>query len=162
MTSQQHDYKITEHFWFSDITKSETAARLGIDNSLPENLLDTAKRTLLRMEKVRVMLAQPCFIGSFYRCLPLNRALRSHDTSQHPKCEAIDFTSPAFGTPLEICKFLLKHQELIRWDQLILEHTWVHISWNSIPNGLQRGQVLSLLESGKYATGLTNKQGVPL
>lgn len=156
------DYKITEHFWLSEITKSSTASRLGIDNSLPENLLDTAKRTLLRMEKVRVTLNTPCFIDSMYRCLPLNRALKSKDDSQHPKCEAIDFVSPAFGTPTDICKFLLKNQDLIRWDQLILEHDWVHISWNSIPNGIQRGQVLSLLESGKYAIGLTDKKGNPL
>jgi hypothetical protein len=158
----QHDYKVTEHFLFSEITKSSTAARLGIDNSLPENLLDTAKKTLLRMEKVRVLIGHPIIIDSMYRCLPLNRVLKSADTSQHPKCEAIDFISPAAGTPTEICRFLLKNQDLIRWDQLILEHDWVHISWNSIPNGLQRGQVLSLLESGKYAAGLTDKKGNPL
>lgn len=154
--------KLTEHFTLAEVTHSEIAARRGIDNSLPPELLEVVTKTAVRLEKVRALLDKPIFPSSWYRSLPLNRALLSADTSQHPKGEAVDFICPSFGTPLEICKFLLKHQDLIRWDQLILEHTWVHISWNSIPSGEQRGQVLSLLETGKYALGLTDKKGNPL
>lgn len=153
---------LTEHFTFEEVTHSETAARRGIDNTLPAELVETVKKTAVKMEKVRALLGKPISVTSWYRSLPLNRALLSADTSQHPKGEAVDFICPTFGSPLEVCKFLLENRDLIRWDQLILEHTWVHISWNSIPSGEQRGQVLSLLETGKYALGLTDKKGNPL
>lgn len=153
---------LTEHFTFEEVTHSEVAARRGIDNTLPTDLIEIVKKTAVKMEKVRALLGKPVLVTSWYRSLPLNRALLSDDTSQHPKGEAVDFICPAFGSPLEICKFLLENRGLIRWDQLILEHTWVHISWNSIPSGEQRGQVLSLLETGKYALGLTDKKGNPL
>ena len=112
------------------------------------------------MEKVRAFLGKPISVSSWYRCLQLNREIGSKDTSQHTKAEAVDFICPAFGTPTDICKLLVANKDLIRFDQLILEHTWVHISWNSVPGSQQRGQVLSLLKDKTYAVGLTDKNGV--
>ena len=111
------------------------------------------------MEKVRLILGESITINSWIRCLALNRALGSRDTSQHILGEAVDFISPHHGDPLRVCKTLLDHKEIVGWDQLILEHTWVHISWNSIPNARQRGQVLSLLSDGSYSRGLTDSKG---
>jgi len=81
--------------------------------------------------------------------------------SSFVKGEAVDFICPAFGSPLEICKVIVKYADIIKFDQLILEHTWVHISWKSTPNATQRGQVLSLLSDKSYAKGLTDKSGKP-
>lgn len=154
------DTQITDHFYLSEVTASDTAARQGIDNSLPIELYPAVKKTAIGMEKVRTALNDlPISVSSWYRCLALNTALKSKPTSQHIKGEAVDFISPQFGTPAQICKHLLSFQSLIRWDQLILEHTWVHISWNSIPTSVQRGEVLSLLKSGEYAVGLTDQYG---
>lgn len=154
---------LTDHFTWDEVINSNTAERLGIDNTIQDQTIRLSIiNTANKLEKVRALLSKPINISSWYRCLELNRALKSKDTSQHLKGEAVDFTSPNFGTPLDICRKLIEYKELIRFDQLILEHTWVHISWNSIPNGQQRGQVLSLLESGGYSQGLTNKQGTPL
>lgn len=153
---------LTEHFFWSEVTYSQTAERLGIDNSLPADLVPAVIKTAVGMEKVRASLGnKPISISSWYRCLALNAALKSKPTSQHTKGEAVDFVCPAFGTPVEVCKSLVNYQQLIRFDQLILEHTWVHISFTSIPGGKQRGQVLSLLQDGSYTAGLTNKLGVP-
>jgi hypothetical protein len=154
------DTQITDHFYLSEVTDSAEASRKNIDNSLPIELYPAVKKTAIGMEKVRTALNDsPISINSWYRCLELNTALGSKPTSQHIKGEAVDFIVPRFGTPAKICKYLLPFQSLIRWDQLILEHTWIHISWNSIPAGVQRGQVLSLLKSGEYATGLTDLYG---
>lgn len=153
---------LTDHFDWSDVTNSVTASRLGIDNSLPPELHDVAVRTATKLEKVRALLNTPVLVDSWYRSLALNTALASKPTSQHIKCEAVDFRSPNFGTPADICKAIIAKAYLIGFDQLILEHTWVHISWNSIPGGVQRGQVLSLLASGGYSTGLTDAHGVQL
>ena len=154
---------LTPHFSWAEVTQSSTASRCGIDNSVPPELEPAALNTAKGVEQVRYALRSlPISIDSWYRCLALNRKLGSKDTSQHLKGEAVDFICPAFGTPEAVCKHLLGYRNLIKWDQLIFEHTWVHISWNSIPDGVQRGQVLSLLSDGRYAIGITSASGNPL
>lgn len=155
--------QLSEHFTLAEATLSQEAARKGIDNSNPApEIITNASKTAVRLEKVRAFLGFPISVNSWIRCLELNRALDSKDTSQHISGEAVDFICPGFGTPTDICKFLVKNKDIIRWDQLILEHTWVHISWNSVPGSVQRGEVLSLLQGGGYATGLTDKFGKSL
>lgn len=150
---------ISEHFSWEEVTHSETASRLGIQNSVPESLIPAITNTAKRLERVRALLEAPLTITSWYRCLELNRALKSKDDSQHPKGEAVDFISPKFGNPLDICRRLIQFSELVPFDQLILEHTWVHISFCD-PSIKPRKQVLSLLKSGQYAISLTDSQGV--
>lgn len=153
--------KLSEHFDWDEVTRSGTAARLGIDNSLPAKLLPTVQLTASRLERVRAILAKPVHVTSWYRSLPLNAALKSKPTSKHVLGEAVDFTCSSYGSPFKICQALLSRRGVVQWDQLILEHGWVHISWNSIPNGDQRGQVLSLLSNGTYSIGLTKPSGEP-
>ena len=151
---------LSEHFTLDEATMSETASRKGIDNSHPApEIITTASKTAVKMEKVRLILGAPITINSWIRCLDLNRALGSKDSSQHVLGEAVDFISPHFGSPLDVCKCLIDNKWAVNFDQLILEHTWVHISWNSTPNAVQRNQVLSLLSGGHYATGLTDMNG---
>ena len=151
---------LSTHFTLEEATTSQEAARKGIDNFSPsDEIVEAAKNTAFRMELVRQVLNTPINVNSWIRCLELNRALGSKDSSQHIKGEAVDFIAPAFGTPTEICLELEKSRDLIRWDQLILEHSWVHISWNSVPSSIQRGETLSLLSSGQYAIGLTQADG---
>lgn len=151
---------LSEHFTLEEATISQTAARQGIDNSHPSQLvIDAAIKTATRLEKVRAGLGSSIHVTSWIRSPALNAAIGSKTTSQHLKGEAVDFICPAYGDPLAVCKLLVANADLVRYDQLILEHTWVHISWNSIPNAVQRGQVLSLIQDGAYAIGLTDKQG---
>lgn len=153
---------LSEHFTFEEATFSQLAERKGIDNTAVSlEVFSATQRTATKMEKVRLILDNTSIhINSWIRCLELNRLLGSKDTSQHLKGEAVDFTAPKFGTPLVICKRLIAKQYMIGFDQLILEHSWVHISFCS-PNDIPRGQVLSLLKNGAYAQGLTNMDGVP-
>ena len=152
---------LSEHFTLAEATFSSTANRKGIDNSqVSPAVWEAAQRTALRMEKVRLILdSKPLHIDSWIRCLALNRELGSKDTSQHILGEAVDFLAPTFGSCVEVAKAIVAARPLIRYDQLILEHTWVHISFSS-PNSVPRGQVLSLLKTGGYAVGLTNAEGV--
>jgi zinc D-Ala-D-Ala carboxypeptidase len=151
---------MSEHFTVKEALSSAKAAKYNIDNTQhSDEVWAAAIRTATRMEKVRLVLnGSSIYINSWIRCLALNRLLGSKDTSQHIKGEAVDFSSQAYGTPVEICKALVVAKDLIRFDQLILEHTWVHISFCS-PLERPRGQVLSLLETGEYAIGLTDKEG---
>ena len=154
---------LTEHFFLSEVTHSDIAERKSMDNTLPADLMTAAYKTAVGMEKVRACLGNKSIsVSSWYRCLQLNQFLGSKDTSQHRKAEAVDFTCPAYGSPADVVKKLAANKDLIRFDQLILEHTWIHISWNSNPGGTQKGEVLSLLSNGGYAIGITDKFGVTL
>lgn len=153
---------LSPHFTLAEAEHSVTASRLGIDNSAPQAIIPALKFTANKLELVRTLLNAPISVSSWYRSLELNRALKSKDSSKHRLGEAVDFISPACGAPERICRMLLKYKSVICWDQLILEHTWIHISWNSIPSGNQRGQVLSLLKNGSYASGLTDADGKTL
>lgn len=152
---------LSDNFSLQEAITSDTAERNGIDNYPDYSTLQVMYKTAVKMEKVRALLSNPIHINSWFRCLELNRAIGSIDTSQHRKGEAVDFISPKFGTPLQICKVLIANVELINYDQLVLEHSWVHISF-SILNSKPRNQVLSLLANKKYSSGLTDKQGKPL
>jgi zinc D-Ala-D-Ala carboxypeptidase len=153
--------RLSTHFTLEEAIRSDTADRLGIPNNPPSSVIITMRQTAMEMEMVRSVIGgQPIAISSWYRSLPLNRALRSSDNSQHVKGEAVDFRSTNFGTPLDICVAIITNKESIPFDQLILEHTWVHVSF-AILSGKPRGQVLSLLSNRKYAKGLTNPKGVP-
>jgi hypothetical protein len=155
---------LSEHFTLAEAVLSQEADRRDIDNSHPDpQIITTASKTAVKLEKVRLILdSKPIGINSWIRSLLLNRALGSKDSSQHVLGEAVDFICPTFGTPFEICKRLVENKLLVGFDQLILEHSWVHISWKSIPNATQRGEVLSLLQGGGYAKGLTDKSGKAL
>lgn len=152
--------RLSTHFTLAEATRSETAHRHNILNVPTAEVLGIMRKTALEMERIRDILGKPIQINSFYRCPELNRVLGSKPTSQHCQGEAVDFISPSFGTPLDICRTILANSGHILFDQLILEHSWVHISF-PIRTGKGRRQVLSLLSSGKYALGLTDKTGVP-
>ena len=161
-----HTGNISEHFSWYEVEHSDTAERLGIDNSVPQQLEWVAQKTSLIMERVRLLLGRPVKVNSWYRCPELQQQPQFiNPTSQHPKLEAVDFVCTDFGSPADICKHIIA-TGIIRFDQLILEHSWVHISQNSVPGSLQRGQVLSLLTNKninkKYAEGLTDVNGKPL
>jgi len=151
---------LSTHFTFPEVTRSSMADRLGIDNSAPEDVMPAVFNTAAHMELVRLCLKNSAIIiDSWYRCLLLNRALKSKDTSKHILGEAVDFISPSFGTPPQIVKLLAAEFKVLQFDQLIHEHTWVHISFNSNPDSKPRGQVLTLLSDKTYAIGITDKFG---
>lgn len=151
---------ITEHFSWEE---AETTSHRNLDNSIPKGMEPVIINTARQMERVRAILGnRSIHINSWYRSPEVNEAVGGSQSSQHSKGQAVDFVCPSFGGPLDICKKIIQYKELIRFDQLIYEHTWVHISFLSDPNAKPRGQVLTLLNNKKYAVGLTNKQGVPV
>lgn len=150
---------LSAHFSLADALKSDTADKKAINNDASPAIIAVMTEAASGMEKIRVMLGnKPIAINSWYRCPELNTAVGSAYTSQHLKGEAIDWTCAEFGTPEEVCKFLIEHLEELSIDQIILEHTWIHVSF-AILSRKPRYQVLSLLEHGTYSTGLTDKQG---
>jgi hypothetical protein len=136
------DEKVAPSFWLSEFLESDTATRLGLNNTPGEAELASI-RTMLApgMQSVRDCLGQPVFISSGYRAPVVNRAVGGaiFPPSQHTLGQAADFKSPAFGMPITIARYLVEHSSQVRFDQLICEGSWVHISFAPKP----RGQVLT-------------------
>lgn len=155
-----NDTFLTEHFTWAEALRTD---HRNIQNVIEEPAsMENILRTAVKLEKVRAILGKPIIVNSWYRCRALNSLIGGAVNSDHIRGAAVDFISPQFGTPLEICKKLIEEKTLLGFKQLILEHTWVHISWELIPNTIPKLEVLSLLATGGYAKGLTDKQGNPL
>jgi len=124
---------MSPHFSLGEAVHSDTALRLGLSNTPPQDVLANMNVAAGRLEAVRSYLAQPMFIDSWYRSPAVNQAVGGAHNSAHIDGWAIDFTCPAFGDPEAIVKFLIATG--IKFDQLIVEgaangHTgWVHISF---------------------------------
>ena len=143
---------LSQHFTLEEATHSGLAIRLGITNQPSEACIERMRDAAGQMEAVRTLLGGvKIWVTSWYRCLALNRALRSADTSAHIQGWAIDFVAPPFGTPLQVCRAILDAHILM--DQLIYEGSWVHISFN--PRGWQQA-----LTAHFSPTGVTYTQGI--
>ena len=136
---------LSPHFSLAELTASDTAARQGIDNTPPPDVLETLKRTAVGLEAVRALLGAPLHVSSGYRSPALNKLVGGQANSQHTKGEAVDFTSRQFGTPEQIVARLVASQ--LTFDQVILEfNRWVHISFG----GKQRRQALVIDRGGVW------------
>lgn len=145
---------ISEHFSFDEATVTQHV-RQGVHNTPTAQELHTMKRTALKMEKVRYLLGNKAIlINSWYRSPQINKIVGGSPTSQHTFGEAVDFICPSFGSPYEICKLLRDKVELIRYDQLIYEYTWVHISFAFVTKKEPRKQVLTITPAGKVKAGI--------
>lgn len=124
---------LSSHFTLQEFTVSQEAARRGLDNTPPPDVLERLKRTAQGLEAVRVRLGcAPIIISSGYRSPAVNAAVGGAANSQHMRGEAADIICPRFGTAVEIAAAL--RDSGIEYDQLILEHgAWVHISFSERP-----------------------------
>lgn len=142
--------RLSPHFTLRELTKSQVAARYGLDNTPDE----AAIRALARLadgilEPVRAAFGRPFSPSSGYRSLALNRRLGAKDSSQHCKGEAVDFEIPGVANRDLAC-WIRDH---LTFDQLILEFYtpgvptsgWVHCSLKERGN---RGEVLTITGAG--------------
>ena len=118
-----------------------------MNNTPSAQIIGELTRTAELLEKIRAILGgKQVRVSSGYRCLDLNRAIRSSDTSAHVLGQAADFTVPEFGSPLTICHELANHKDDLQFDQLIHEfQSWVHVGRRS---NAPRGQLLTINDAG--------------
>lgn len=120
--------QLTPHFHLTELTTSQTAARLRIDNSPPGDVLENLKRTAELLEEVRAILGRPILISSGYRSPAVNRAVGGVANSAHTAGQAADFTCPGYGSVYEVWRRIARSD--VRFDQNINEFgSWVHLAW---------------------------------
>ena len=144
---------LSPHFTIDEAT---VTSHKDIPNYPTKPILANMGYTAGKMEQVRELLAnKPIYVNSWYRSPKLNSAVGGSKKSAHMDGRAVDFICPHFGTPYDICKWLESKRDLLAYDQLIYEGTWVHISF-VIPPAVPRLESLTY-ESGKYVTGIVFK-----
>lgn len=144
--------KLSKHFTLAEATYSSTAITQNIDNKPSKEQLVQLVYTAQQMELVRhILLDSPVNITSWLRVSKLNAAVGGSPTSDHQTGASVDFKCPRFGTPRAICLELMKHKKELGYDQLILEPTWVHISF---PLGRGRGQELTYVKGAPFKKGI--------
>ena len=118
--------QISEHFTLEELSFSEAAARLGLDNTPTPIVVTNLGLVAAAMERIRRLLGdRPIIVHSGYRSAAVNQAVGGAVASAHCHGLACDFVCPEFGTPAEVALATLKSD--IEYDQLILEYGWVHI-----------------------------------
>ena len=151
--------RLSKNFTLQEFTKSQTALRMGIDNTPEGEHLEAAKALFENVvQPVRENFG-PTVINSGYRGPALNEAVGGSSKSQHCKGEAADIECP--GVPnADIAQWIVDNLD---FDQVILEFYtpgipdsgWVHVSYRA--DGENRKSILTAMkEDGKtvYKTGL--------
>jgi hypothetical protein len=137
---------LSEHFTLEELTASDTAVRLGIDNRAPVQVVNNLKRLCALLEDVRHAVGKPIRISSGYRCQKVNKAVGSKDTSQHLLGCAADIKVDGV-TPDELMKTIIGAG--IKFDQIIREFdSWCHISVPNTPEDKPRHSMLIIDHSG--------------
>ena len=133
---------LSKSFTLNELTKSQEATRLGIDN-IPneEHILNLKLLCENILQPIRDFYGMPVSVSSGFRSPDLCEAIGSSRTSQHARGQAVDFE--IFSVPnKELAEFVVKN---LKYDQCILEFYnendpnsgWVHCSFSSNNNRQQ-------------------------
>lgn len=142
---------LSPHFSLDELTASQSAARGGIDNTPPEDVIANLARLAAVLEQVRGLLGVPVLVSSGYRCPALNALIGGSTTSAHLSGLACDFTAPKFGTPFEVAAKIADSN--LPFDQVIHEYgRWVHLGLSA--GVTPRRQCLSIFSGTGYLSGL--------
>ena len=150
---------ISKNFTRAEFIKSDTATKLGIDNTPEGEHLENAKALFENVvQKVRDHFG-PTVLNSGYRSPKLNEAVRGVATSQHCLGEAADIEVPGVANAT-LAEWI---RDNLEFDQVILEFYvpgepssgWVHVSYKK--DGSNRKKCLTAARvNGKtvYSEGI--------
>ena len=146
--------RLSENLKLEECIKSNTASRLGIDNSPTEEHTKNLKLIAEKIfQPIREHFGVPIYISSGYRSESLNKAIGGSKTSQHCHGQALDIDQDNRNSKVsnrDIFDYIMMNLE---FDQLIYEFgdamnpAWVHVSYSEEKN---RNRVLQAYkENGK-------------
>lgn len=127
------NHKLSPHFTYGELIRSETAARKAINNHPPQEFIDKLRYLCENLlEPVRDHFGKPFRPNSGYRSVELNREIGGSETSQHCRAEAVDIEIAGVSN-YDLAVWIRDH---LVFDQIILEcyrpgvpsSGWVHVS----------------------------------
>ena len=151
--------QLTANFSLHEMCKSETAMRMGFDNTpddeATENLRLLCEKVL---QPIREHYGKGVKVNSAYRSPESNAAVNGSKTSDHCKGFACDLEIPGVANA-DLAKWIMDNLE---YTQLILEFYtpgipdsgWVHVSYD--PSNLKKQELTATKQNGKtvYLNGL--------
>jgi hypothetical protein len=150
---------LSANFTLKELTKSDTATRLGLDNTPDDAALENLKTLCEKvLQPVRDHFGKSVTVNSGYRSPESNAAVGGSKTSDHCKGQAADIEIDGLPNP-ELAKWIMDNLD---YTQLILEFYtqgqpnsgWVHVSYD--PNNLKKQELTAVKVAGKtqYLQGL--------
>ena len=139
--------KLSKNLSLAEVTKSNTAKRLGINN-VPDDewVIENLRQIAVNVfQPLRDAFGCPIYVSSGYRGLELNRAIGGSLRSQHMEGRALDLDADVYGkcTNSQIFEWI---RENVEFDQMVWEFgdsdnpDWVHVSY--VHGGVNRGRCL--------------------
>lgn len=150
---------LSANFTLKELTKSDTATRLGLDNTPGEAEIENLRLLCEKvLQPVRDHFGKSVTVNSGYRSPESNAAVNGSKTSDHCKGQAADIEIP--GVPnAELAQWIMDNCD---YTQLILEFYtqgipdsgWVHVSFD--PSNLKMQELTAVKVAGKtqYLPGL--------
>lgn len=148
--------KVSSHFTLYEATRSSTATRRSIRNVPSAAEIKQIEQVAIHiLEPPRVHYKRSITPSSWFRCLVLNRAVGSEDSSQHPLAQAVDFEISGIDN-LELAHWM---EHNVDFDQLIMEFYdsndpaggWIHGSY--VSKDSNRHEIITY-SNGVYSHGL--------
>jgi hypothetical protein len=150
---------LTKNFTLSELTKSETALRKGLDNEPTQEIISALQLLAVNvLQPVRDHYAKGVKVNSGYRSPEVNASVGGSKTSDHCKGQAADIEIPGVANA-ELAEYI---KDKLQFTQLILEFYtqgvpdsgWVHVSYD--PSNLKKQVMTAVRRDGKtvYLPGL--------
>jgi zinc D-Ala-D-Ala carboxypeptidase len=126
---------LSPHFTLDEMIITETGARLGLDNTPDQQVIDNLQLLCTNvLEPLRNELNLPINVLSGYRSPAVNRAVGGVPDSQHVVGQAADIHIS--GMSVENLFQYVINQSKLPFDQVIQEfNQWVHVSYRANPRG---------------------------
>ncbi len=142
--------KLSAHFTLAEMTASNKATQLGLDNTPAPELMPRLVLLADMLERIRTTLGAPITVTSGYRGQLLNRAVGGVTSSDHTQGHAADIVAPGYGTPYQVAQALAPLVSALGIGQLILEGVkgkqWVHVS-TRVPDKVAN-RVITITDAG--------------
>jgi hypothetical protein len=153
--------KLSPDFSLHELTKSETALRLGLDNTPGEAEIESLRLLCEKvLQPVRDHFGKGVKVNSGYRSPESNAAVKGSKTSDHCFGRAADIEIPGVANA-DLAQWIMDNLD---YTQLILEFYtpgipdsgWVHVSYN--PEKLIKQELTATVVAGKttYLPGLVS------
>ena len=150
---------LSANFSLKELTKSDTATRLGIDNTPDAETIDNLKTLCDKvLQPVREHFGKSVTVNSGYRSPESNAAVGGSKTSDHCRGYAADIEIAGVANA-ELAQWIMDNLD---YTQLILEFYtqgipdsgWVHVSYD--PKNLKKQELTAVKVAGKtqYLQGL--------
>ena len=150
---------LSANFTLKELTKSDTATRLGLDNTPDEATIENLKLLCQEvLQPIREHFGKSVTVNSGFRSPESNAAVNGSKTSDHCKGMAADIEIVGVPNP-ELAQWIMDNLD---YTQLILEFYtqgqpnsgWVHVSYD--PNNIKMQELTAVKIAGKttYLAGL--------